>query len=588
MSINIQEVFYPSDSDQIKWEKVNYNFDQILSTGGKEGPRGERGPVGATGIGEKGDTGEKGEKGDKGDTGSSTNVWDQFDHANTAISAFVIKPKDTGKIRETAVVIGDNSYTEGVDTGITDVNAQLTVLQDDQFLFAQKWHPSGGTNNITIRGEQATVGINTNGTKWILMPEGMGTNTRVEIRSEELTFAAGAGKIILDATGGIDLTGTGTISVQQNVEINNDTIINGISTLNGNTSISGTLSTNGNVTFSGTTFLKIPTGTTVQRPTTPNDGMIRFNSSTSKFEGYSTLAATWLDLTRLSNSTKTTFVSVEADTQYNSSENNKVVVRANNSLHATFNDSYTAGLDSVVEGSRFWKDLILQNNIYVGAINRGIIFRPGVAGGSTTSDAPNFGSLTINRKFDDYFVSNYIPTSPLKHGTTAITTTQYNNTTSEFNVSYVKTGALISVNGRYKVYPSVGLWTIANLTGQLTIDLGDSTEFPYVNDTGKPILVTIKVLQGKYTGNPDLGTEDLPMEIYGIIENDASDIKIYHTNYSGTATTTEVWLPEEVIAGRLYGSTGDGGFFELLFNFQMFTEVKAYQAQGTSGGLGVG
>jgi hypothetical protein len=50
MPINIQEILYPSDSDSIKWEKVNYNFDQIIATGGKEGPKGDKGSVGPTGI----------------------------------------------------------------------------------------------------------------------------------------------------------------------------------------------------------------------------------------------------------------------------------------------------------------------------------------------------------------------------------------------------------------------------------------------------------------------------------------------------------------------------------------------------------
>ena len=38
MAINIQEILHPSDSNSIKFEKINYNFDQILANGG--------GPVG--------------------------------------------------------------------------------------------------------------------------------------------------------------------------------------------------------------------------------------------------------------------------------------------------------------------------------------------------------------------------------------------------------------------------------------------------------------------------------------------------------------------------------------------------------------
>ena len=42
----------------------------------------------------------------------------------------------------------------------------------------------------------------------------------------------------------------------------------------------------GNVLLSGTGYLDLPTGTTGQRPGTPNSGMIRFNSTTTSFEGY--------------------------------------------------------------------------------------------------------------------------------------------------------------------------------------------------------------------------------------------------------------------------------------------------------------
>ena len=39
-------------------------------------------------------------------------------------------------------------------------------------------------------------------------------------------------------------------------------------------------------TFTGTSSIKVPTGTTLQRPGTPTDGMIRYNSTLGTFEGY--------------------------------------------------------------------------------------------------------------------------------------------------------------------------------------------------------------------------------------------------------------------------------------------------------------
>ena len=41
-----------------------------------------------------------------------------------------------------------------------------------------------------------------------------------------------------------------------------------------------------NPSVRGTEGLTIPTGTTAQRPSTPNEGVIRYNTTTGKFEGY--------------------------------------------------------------------------------------------------------------------------------------------------------------------------------------------------------------------------------------------------------------------------------------------------------------
>jgi len=51
-------------------------------------------------------------------------------------------------------------------------------------------------------------------------------------------------------------------------------------------SFSGTATFSGSINMSGTGYLDIPTGTTAQRPGTPNSGMIRFNSTLSQFEGH--------------------------------------------------------------------------------------------------------------------------------------------------------------------------------------------------------------------------------------------------------------------------------------------------------------
>ena len=52
-------------------------------------------------------------------------------------------------------------------------------------------------------------------------------------------------------------------------------------------SFTGTATFGGNILMSGTGTLDLPVGTTAERPGTPNNGMIRYNSTLSRYEGYS-------------------------------------------------------------------------------------------------------------------------------------------------------------------------------------------------------------------------------------------------------------------------------------------------------------
>lgn len=50
-----------------------------------------------------------------------------------------------------------------------------------------------------------------------------------------------------------------------------------------------------NTTINDTGYFQIPTGTTAQRPASPANGMIRFNSSTGSLEGY--MSGNWITIT---------------------------------------------------------------------------------------------------------------------------------------------------------------------------------------------------------------------------------------------------------------------------------------------------
>ena len=133
MAINIQEILHPSDSDSIKFEKINYNFDQILSNGGgPRGQKGEKGQQGTVGLtGEKGEKGDTGLTGEKGDTGATDSPWYSIDL--TQASQFnLLKPKQIDSAYHTPVIyLGDETFDESIaEDGDISVNAKLTIKKD--------------------------------------------------------------------------------------------------------------------------------------------------------------------------------------------------------------------------------------------------------------------------------------------------------------------------------------------------------------------------------------------------------------------------------------------------------------------------
>lgn len=71
-----------------------------------------------------------------------------------------------------------------------------------------------------------------------------------------------------------------------NLGITGNTSITGNVTITGTENVSSTLTAQADVTFSGTSATKLQVGTTAQRPGTPANGMIRYNSDETGFEGY--------------------------------------------------------------------------------------------------------------------------------------------------------------------------------------------------------------------------------------------------------------------------------------------------------------
>jgi len=63
--------------------------------------------------------------------------------------------------------------------------------------------------------------------------------------------------------------------------------------VNGNAIVSGSLVVTNDVTMSGSGALKLPVGSTAQRPASPSSGMLRLNSTLGQPEWYDSIGATW-------------------------------------------------------------------------------------------------------------------------------------------------------------------------------------------------------------------------------------------------------------------------------------------------------
>lgn len=421
MPINIKEILYPGDTDFIKWEKVNYNFDQILTNGGKEGPagvKGDSGSMGATGL--KGEKGEKGDTGLKGEQGVSTNYWDQFTHSN--VSAYVLKPKDGTNTGETAIFIGDDTYTEGSADGDLNPNAQLTVGQSSVYSYGQKWLPYGSNlENFTIRGE-ATTNYNGNGvagTKWVLQPETGAQNTNLTIQSHVIDLG-GYESINVTTANGFNILAGGDVTITPDLTVGGFTELQDSASITGQLSVGDIIDVYGeNSYFRGTGGLLIPEGTTAQRPV-PLTGMIRYNSSKNKFEAYHS-SGTWIDLDRLSNPLKTSYISIQGDSDYANSANNEASITLNGTERVNVGGAFSPGSspnDLVTNAIQLNHRIIASESIYINNTsgNGGITFRPGTPStalnnaNNVTGTSLSGGTAIGQRTLNDYF--EWLPLDP--------------------------------------------------------------------------------------------------------------------------------------------------------------------------------
>jgi hypothetical protein len=227
-------------------------------------------------------------------TGTEANTWGTV--VNDEITALL----DTA-VAGTTTLSADADVTLTTTTGAANEARQAIIL----------WTAGGTTlRTITAPAQSKTyVVINKTSSTQSIKLVGVGPTTGVTII---------AGESAVCAWNGVDFIKTGSTIANAagsntQVQFNNSGVLGGSSNLTWNGSslaVTGTVAVTGaltatlNSTFSSTGALTISKGTTGERPTAVS-GMLRFNTTTTEFEGYNGTAWASVGGAALSNDTST-------------------------------------------------------------------------------------------------------------------------------------------------------------------------------------------------------------------------------------------------------------------------------------------
>jgi len=187
--------------------------------------------------------------------------------------------------------------------------------------------PSAGNLTSTTSGAELALNYadgklfykDSSGTVQVLATKGTGpiggSNTQIQFNnsgvlggSSSLTWdgtylTAGSIKNSALTSGRVTFAGaSGLLSDSSNLTWNGSTL--GVT---GTVAVTGALTATLDSTFSSTGALTISKGTTAQQPGTPATGMMRYNTTTNQFEGYSGASPAWKSIggSALSNDTST-------------------------------------------------------------------------------------------------------------------------------------------------------------------------------------------------------------------------------------------------------------------------------------------
>lgn len=510
MAINIKEVLHPTDSDSIKWGKVNYNFDQILANGGgPTGPKGEKGIQGDQGLtGLKGGKGDKGEIGLKGEVGVTDSPWGVIEHVSG--DAIILKPKTSVDIdgngtptqypNFAALYLGDGTYDETTnDDGINDSNARITLEKEDGIFDEYIRFRHAGNKNARI-----TSVVDGSYTEFRLLKDLGNTNIAFKIDLDKITLLSNSDEFLIqgqqirlkplaDTNIVFESDGAGILDIDMPVVIKDYT------------------------NFNSTSAIKVPVGNEIQRPS-PVTGMLRFNNLSNRFEGY--YATTWKPIDGLQDNDGDTYITVEQSANEN-------VIRMyfggttpteGLSIGTTQNDGLVNLLGSVYTA----RDFVSDGSIMPKTAGKGLMFPAKTHGIGGQLQSTNNAAPQARRTIHDYFYRPSINMETLVTNTSntpfavnyqgTTNSTQIDTTKNKLsdNLFYIHETWNATSNGTFLIDKAPVAIVINTVTSKLSyVKVGHQVTawgklqfwpFPVSHTTYTPTVTTYNI-QGKPMGN---------------------------------------------------------------------------------------
>lgn len=211
----------------------------------------------------------------------------------------------------------------GPTTGVTIIAGETAVVAWDGSDFVKIGNVGGSstfsnltvTGTTTLSGLTASTALALDSSKNVVSVTNTGTGNNVLSASPTLTGTANGASLQLSSltSGRVTYAGaSGLLQDSANMTFNGTTLsaagFSGpIGASSASTGAFTSLTASADSAFTSTGALAISKGTTAQQPGSPTTGMMRYNTSTNQFEGYSGSSPAWKSIggSALSNDTST-------------------------------------------------------------------------------------------------------------------------------------------------------------------------------------------------------------------------------------------------------------------------------------------